>query len=123
MTAGSLHPEELGAAEEYEGPHPGLSAERTDLAWSRSGLALLACGVVILKGLPAVTGSAGAPVAGSVVLLIGAFTWGLGRWSAHRRRPQPGRPRPVAQWRDLAPAAYGTAAVGFAGLVLAILRA
>ena len=123
VLAPELHFGEVGADEDYEGPHPGMAAERTDLAWSRSGLAILACGVVILKGLPAITGSAGAPVAGTVVLVIGIFTWALGRWSAQRRRPRLGRPRPVAQWRDLAPAAYGTAAVGLAGLVLAILRA
>ena len=44
-----------------QNPFLGMSSERTDLTWSRSGLALLACGVIILKGLPAVTGSAGAP--------------------------------------------------------------
>ena len=113
---------EVGAAEGYEGPHPGLAAERTDLAWSRSGLAIGACGVVVLKGLPTITGHTGAPVAGTVILLLGVVTWGLGRWSAHRRRPQPGRPRPVARWSDLAPAAYGSAAVGVAGLLLIALR-
>lgn len=113
---------EVGAFEEYEGPHPGLAAERTDLAWSRSGLAVGACGVIVLRGLPSITGSPSEPIIGGVILVLGGITWGLGRWSAHRRRPRPGRPRPVAVWRDLAPAAYGTAAVGIAGLVLAYLR-
>ena len=87
---------EVGAFEEYEGPHPGLAAERTDLAWSRSGLAVGACGLIVLKGLPSITGSPSEPIIGGVILLLGAITWGLGRWSAHRRRPRPGRPRPVA---------------------------
>jgi uncharacterized membrane protein YidH (DUF202 family) len=110
-----------GAAEDYEGPDPGMAAERTDLAWSRSGLALGACGVIVLKGLPGITGNPREPVIGAAILLLGGLTWALGYWSSHHRRPLPGRPRPVATWRDLAPAAYGTAAVGVAGLVLAVL--
>jgi uncharacterized membrane protein YidH (DUF202 family) len=111
-----------GAEEDYEGPDPGMAAERTDLAWSRSGLAIGACGVIVLKGLPAVTGNPSAPLAGAAILVLGILTWGLGRWSAEQRRAQPGRPRAPARWRDLAPAAYGTAGVGLAGLLLIFLR-
>jgi uncharacterized membrane protein YidH (DUF202 family) len=112
----------LAEAEGFEGPDAGLAAERTDLAWSRSGLALGACGVVVLRGLPAVTGHPSQPVIGAAILVLGGITWLLGRWSAHRRRPRAGQARMVARWSDLAPAAYGTAAVGLAGLVLAFLR-
>ncbi len=112
----------LGSDEGYEGPHPGMAAERTDLAWSRSGLALGACGLVVLKGLPTVTGAGGQPLLGAIILLLGGVTWGLGRWSAQRRRPSAGQPRRVATWADLAPAAFGTAAVGIAGLLLIFLR-
>ena len=114
---------EAGAAEDYEGPDAALAAERTDLAWSRSGLALGACGLIILRGLPSVTGDSSRPAMGVAILVLGVITWALGYWSAHRRRPSPGRPRPLATWRDLAPAAYGTAAVGGVGLALALLRA
>ncbi len=118
-----MNPDPTLAAEEgYEGPDAGMAAERTDLAWSRSGLALGACGVVVLKGLPAVTGNPRQPLVGAVILLLGGVTWGLGRWSAHRRRPRDGKPRQTATWADLAPASYGTAAVGIAGLVLVFLR-
>jgi uncharacterized membrane protein YidH (DUF202 family) len=118
-----VNPEPTLASEEgYEGPDPGMAAERTDLAWSRSGLSLAACGVIVLRGLPAVTGHRSQPLIGAVILVLGAFTWGLGRWSAHHRRPRAGQPRQVATWADLAPASYGTAAVGIAGLVLVLLR-
>ena len=118
-----MNPDPTLASEEgYEGPDPGMAAERTDLAWSRSGLALGACGVVVLKGLPAITGTGSQPLIGAAILVLGAVTWALGRWSAHRRRPRAGQPRGVASWSDLAPASYGTAAVGMAGLVLIFLR-
>jgi len=113
---------DLGAGEGYEGPDEGLAAERTDLAWARSGLAIGACGVVVLKGLPAITGNPSEPVIGVAILILGILTWGLGRWSAHHRGARPGRARRTARWRDLAPAAYGTAAVGAAALLLVILR-
>jgi uncharacterized membrane protein YidH (DUF202 family) len=114
-------PFEAGRLEGYEGPDPSMAAERTDLAWSRSGLAIGVAGLVVLRGLPTVTQGASRPVAGAVLLALGGITWALGWWSAHRRRPGPGRPRPVATWSDLAPAAYGTAAVGLVGLVVAVL--
>lgn len=118
-----MRPEPVLAADEgWEGPDAGMAAERTDLAWSRSGLALGGCGVVVLKGLPAVTGTGSQPLVGAVILVLGGVTWGLGRWSAHRRRPRRGQPRQVATWSDLAPASYGTAAVGVAGLLLIFLR-
>ena len=112
----------LGAAEGYEGPDPGMAAERTDLAWARSGLAIGACGLVVLKGLPAITSNPSEPWVGAAMVVLGVVTWGLGRWSAHRRRARPDRDRRPAGWRDLAPAAYGSAAVGLAGLLLILVR-
>ena len=114
-------PFDAGAREGYEGPDPGLAAERTDLAWSRSGLALGVAGLIVLRGLPSVTRDQSRPLAGAVLLALGGVTWALGWWSAHRRRPSPGRSRPVATWVDLAPAAYGTAVVGAVGLAVAVL--
>lgn len=107
--------------EEYEGPDAGMAAERTDLAWSRSGLSLGVCGLIVMRGLPTVTGDDSRPEIGALLLVLGAITWALGYWSAHNRRPMAGRPRPVARWIDLAPAAMGTAAVGTVGLMVALL--
>jgi uncharacterized membrane protein YidH (DUF202 family) len=112
---------DAGALEGYEGPDEGLAAERTDLAWSRSGLAIVAAGILVLRGLPTVTGQPSRPAVGAVLVGLGGVTWGLGWWSAHRRRAGPGRPRPVAAWADLAPAAFGTAAVGLVALGLALV--
>jgi len=98
---------------------PGLAAERTDLAWNRSGLSLLACGAAVARGL-----TIGEPVpariaAGVTILVLGGLTWALGGWQA-RRRSGPGVARHVARAVDLLPVAAGTAAVGLAAFFLGL---
>ncbi|MCU1352246.1 MAG: hypothetical protein JWM05_1455 [Acidimicrobiales bacterium] len=98
----------------------GLSAARTELAWGRSILSLLGCGVAVLKGVPRVTGSSGRPAVGIALLAVGALAW-LGGVPYARTRQQARRDgvgRAVSR-RDLAPVAIGTAAVGIAAFVLA----
>ncbi len=97
---------------------PGLAAERTQLAWSRSAMSLLACGAATAKGIPRVTD--GHPVTGVVLLLLGGLVWLAGVPLA-RQRAAAARlgGRPVARHRDLAPVAYGTAVVGVAALIIA----
>ena len=96
----------------------GLAAERTDLAWNRSGLALLACGAVVLKGFPP-TGLSAHHVVGLVVLVLGGFTWGLGAYDSRRRHTRTART--VATPRDLLPVAVGTSVVGAAIFLLAVV--
>lgn len=98
---------------------PGLASERTDLAWNRSGLALLACGVAVFKGM-----TVGEPVParvgiGTLILVLGGAVWILGAWQAHRRRA-PGLARRTARPADLRPVAWGTAAVGVAAFALGL---
>jgi len=100
-----------------EGIDPGLASERTDLAWNRSGLSLIACGVVVAKGL-FVAQPARAAV-GVTILVLGGLTWALGAWQA-RRRSRPGLARHTARPVDLLPVAAGTAAVGIAAFALGL---
>jgi uncharacterized membrane protein YidH (DUF202 family) len=100
-------------------PRPGFAAERTDLAWSRSGLALFACGIAVAKGLRFPVAEPAHVVAGVAIFVLGGFTWFIGQWQARRRR-RDGHDREVAAFGDLAPVAYGTAAVGAAAFVLAL---
>ena len=103
---------------EEERPEPGLAAERTDLAWNRSGLALLACGVAITRGLALPRLSIAHVAVGAVVLVLGGAVWGLGAIQA-RRRSRLGHARERAEARDLLPIAIGTAAVGITAFLLA----
>ena len=120
MTSDGHHPDELAASS--DGVVPSMAAERTDLAWSRSGVALLACGVVVLKGLPTVPSESARPLVGVIILTLGGLTWGLGHWNARQRRASATGKRAVARWRDVAPTALGTAGVGVAALFLAVFR-
>lgn len=118
------HPRSGGdEGEHLEGNQPSLASERTDLAWSRSGLSMVACGVLIARGLPTVGGSVSRPLTGFAILLLGVIVWGVGLLSAHRRRDAHGDTRPVMLRREVVPVAWGTAAVGTAAFLLAVLQA
>ena len=104
---------------EEESPQAGLAAERTDLAWNRSGLALLACGVVIMRGLALSHLSAAHVAVGAVVLALGGGVWALGGIQA-RRRSLAVHARQRAEAIDLLPIAIGTAAVGVAAFTLGL---
>ena len=108
--------------EPFEGISPGLAAERTDLAWSRSGLSLMACGLGVAKALPVLRGEPPRPGVATALLFLGAAVWLLGWEAERRRRSQRGRARPRAHYREVALVAYGTTAVGVAGFVLVLTQ-
>jgi uncharacterized membrane protein YidH (DUF202 family) len=100
---------------EAEGREPSLAAERTDLAWSRSGLALLACGAVLLRGLAQVHQDV---AAGVCVLALGLATYVLG-WSHARRRRARSMYRTTT--KDLLPISVGVALIAVAGIFIAFV--
>ena len=97
----------------------GLSAERTELAWGRSTLALFACAAAIAKGLPKITDTPAHPIAGALLVLLGGVVWlcGLPYARARAVASRTGERHRVTA-KELAPLAFGTAAVGVAGLVI-----
>ena len=106
-------------SDDYEGP-PGLAAERTELAWSRSGLSLVACGVALMRGVDKISGRSTEPMLGAALLVLGALVWasGIPLARARARGDVTGRRHP-ARFGELAPVALGTALVGLSGLVVA----
>ena len=99
---------------------PGLAAERTELAWGRSALSLLACGVAVLRGTETITGHDSQPLAGIALLGFGGLVWlsGVPLARARARAGRTGVRRPARQ-HELVPMAIGTAIVGAAGFVVA----
>ena len=94
--------------------------ERTDLAWNRSGLAIIACGLVVARGLT-LNGFRRADVAvGAVILALGMTSYLLAGWHA-RRRLAPDRIETVARPRDVLPLAIGVTIIGFAAFLLGLL--
>ncbi len=95
---------------------PGLAGERTDLAWNRSALSLLACGAAILRGLERPSMSQSNVVIGLTVLALGVGVSALG--AIYRRRVHSLHGRP-ARTADLAPISLGVALVGLGAFVVA----
>jgi uncharacterized membrane protein YidH (DUF202 family) len=99
---------------------PGLAAERTELAWGRSALSLIACGAAVLRGAEAVTGDDKQPVVGIAMLAFGGLVWLSGVPLARRRAKAAATgTRTPARQHELVPLAFGTALVGAAGLIIA----
>ena len=99
-----------------DGREPGLAAERTDLAWHRSGLSIVGCGAVILRGIGRSPLPTPNVAVGVYVLVLGAATSFLGVWHSRRMRHRRGR---RSTTRDLAPIAFGVACVGVAAFIVA----
>jgi uncharacterized membrane protein YidH (DUF202 family) len=99
-----------------ESRDPGLASERTDLAWNRSGLSLLACGAAVMRGIARPPLTTGDVAVGACILALGGFIWTLGSWRVHRSRARAARRTTAA---DLLPISLGVAIVGIAAFVLA----
>lgn len=100
----------------------GLAAERTELAWGRSSLALMVCGVAVARGIPEISGQPAHPYAGAAVLVFGALAWGAGLPYARTRAiaARTGA-RHMVTPKELAPLAIGTALVGIGAFLIAVL--
>lgn len=94
--------------------------ERTDLAWNRSGLAIIGCGLVVMRGLTLQGLPRRDVVVGAVIVGLGMASYLLAGWHA-RRRLAPGRTQQAARASDLLPLAAGVAVIGVAAFVLGLL--
>lgn len=99
-----------------------LAAERTELAWGRSALALIVCGLAVARGFPKVTGADAHPLAGAFVLVAGSLAWLAGvPYARARARAGHDGVRHVASAGELAPLALGTVLVGVAALLVDVV--
>ncbi|MFN8036382.1 MAG: DUF202 domain-containing protein [Acidimicrobiia bacterium] len=106
------------SADWTEGRDPGLAAERTDLAWNRSGLSLLACGAAVMRGFSRPPLTTGNVAIGACMVGLGGFAYALGAWRSRRVRAVPRRRATPA---DLLPISGGVAIVGIAAFVIGAL--
>jgi uncharacterized membrane protein YidH (DUF202 family) len=97
------------------------AGDRTVLAWRRSGLSLVACGLAMVRGIGHVNAPR-RPLAGGTVIGLGVAVWALYVWIARRRSTLElgGSPRP-ARLSDVAPVAISTAFIGVACVVIDLL--
>jgi uncharacterized membrane protein YidH (DUF202 family) len=69
-------------------PDTGLAAERTDIAWSRSALALVTCVAVVMRRVPSMSRAASVGLVVTVVLMLAGAGFLLRRrLAAHERDP------------------------------------
>lgn len=96
---------------------PGLPAERTELAWSRSGLAMLGCAALVARRFVPV--EPGAELAALMVLLgVSGVAWAGALLAA--RRVRPGAPAEPSADRRLRMATLSTTAIAAAAFVVAL---
>jgi uncharacterized membrane protein YidH (DUF202 family) len=99
---------------------PGLAAERTTLAWRRSGVSIIAIGIAVARGIPTVDSVPARPFAGVAIVVLGIVAFAVSHVQAARRSAHVGTARPTAALADLWPVTAATVmtAVGAAVVVL-----
>lgn len=100
---------------------PGLAGERTDLAWSRSGLAALAAAGAIVKRVVDARAEPGAPFVVALLLAGGVVAWAVALAHARAVAATTLAGRPLADRQRLRAVTWGTLALAAGGLVLALL--
>jgi len=100
---------------------PGLAGERTDLAWSRSALAVLAAVGAIVKRLLDTRNDLRASTIVAVLLVGGAFAWALAVGHARAVAATTLAGRAHADPARLRAVALGTTALAVGALALAVL--
>ena len=102
---------------------PGLAAERTTLAWQRTGISILAAGLAEIRGLPNRPELTGRPLVGVAIAGLGLLSFLVSSRQANRRaRTVSGTTRRTVTRADLLPLAASTTLVALGALVLAALK-
>ena len=99
----------------------GLAQERTTLAWSRSSLALLACGAAVLKGVPRLPDPGGRPFVGGVIVALAVIASIAGMIEEHLRTDAVREGTGRIDHRAVRRVALANGLVGVAAFALALL--
>lgn len=99
-----------------------LAAERTTLAWRRSGLSVVAVGLAIARGVPNVDGVPGRPLVGVVVVLLGGLAFGVSARQAVVRANRFGEARPAVRRGELLPVTLATTLVALGAAVVVLVE-
>jgi uncharacterized membrane protein YidH (DUF202 family) len=99
-------------------PEGGLAGERTDLAWSRTGLAM----IVIIGGIGrrALTAPGALEIASLAVVLLGTLIWAFGLRGAHRISRSTATGRHTTEMHLLTAVTIGSIAIALAALLISI---
>jgi len=99
-------------------PERGLAGERTDLAWHRTGLAM----IIILGGIGRNALKYGGPqaVASVICVLIGTAIWWFGLQAAHRMSASTHTGRHRAEDRLLTTVTIGALVIALAALLISV---
>ena len=87
--------EEWRGADRDPDRDPGLAADRTTLAWRRSGISVVAVGLAVAKGIPTVGDVPGRPLVGLAIVGLGAVAFVVSSVQAGRRARHAGTDRPA----------------------------
>ena len=100
-------------------PRSALAAERTTLAWRRSGVAVIAIGFAVARGIPTVGAVPARPTVGVAIAVLGALAFVVSARQAARLTDRPADESSAATIGDLWPVAASTflVAVGAAVVV------
>jgi uncharacterized membrane protein YidH (DUF202 family) len=101
---------------------PGLAADRTTLAWRRSGISVVAVGLAVARGIPTVGGVPGRPLVGLAIVGLGAVAFVVSSVQAGRRAGHAGTHRPAAELADLWPVSAATLFAALGAVVVVLLR-
>jgi uncharacterized membrane protein YidH (DUF202 family) len=111
--------DDIGEDQEVDG----LSGERTDLAWSRSGLAVIVCLAAIAKrSLPEIS-TLDARAIVVVSLIVGGAAWGYALFWARTVAVTSLTGRRIADTHKMLGIALGTVTIGITATIVALLPA
>jgi uncharacterized membrane protein YidH (DUF202 family) len=114
--------EEWRGADRDPDADPGLAADRTTLAWRRSGISVVAVGLAVAKGIPTVDDVPGRPLIGMAIVGLGAVAFVVSALQAGRRARHAGTARPTAELADLWPVTAATMFAALGAIVVVLLR-